>query len=547
MQNEPYTYWTLEYYDVENGIRGGGGLGVLAADTRRVAEQMDLPFVTVTPFYPRESHQVLVDGRFINEKREVNYRDFGFKKVGEVKIRCNNMDCPLTVIQKELGSTRIVSVTEPNFGELYQDMSGSDHRLYQEVALGFGGYQALELLDIRPMVMQLNEVATFFAGLKWLDELVSGGMDFYEAMVQVRAHVLYTNHTLVQAAEAQFSWGQFERFVYPNLKSVAVRHWLDEKFAHNMLKLSVVTIEIAGKRNGVSKLHAKVADYHDVSGEKVEFRAITNGIDMEKWVLAETLEYYWLNQILDSDLDVCRDYRENLEMLDAKTIRELKDRGREVLNEELKTRPDQNGEILQFGKDDFIFDFKRRFVDYKRPDLAFLDIARLRRILERRGAHYILTGRVHTGDARMMEKLMRILRIVREDNYLRTHVHYLADYDEKLAFALSVGSNAAINTPIVGLEACGTSWEKDVANLNVLISTHDGGVADAERSDYLSIIGETEEAELTSLYANMNEAIRIWDNDEMLESTIRKQLAAYLPVISGARMMREYLDFMFEA
>lgn len=147
----------------------------------------------------------------------------------------------------------------------------------------------------------------------------------------------------------------------------------------------------------------------------------------------------------------------------------------------------------------------------------------------------------------MMEKLMRILRIVREDNYLRNHVHYLADYDEKLAFALSVGSNAAINTPIVGLEACGTSWEKDVANLNILISTHDGGVADAERSDYLSIIGETEEAELTSLYANMNEAIRIWDNDEKLESTIRKQLAAYLPVISGARMMREYLDFMFEA
>jgi hypothetical protein len=40
----PYTYWTLELYDQKNGIRGGGGLGVLAADTRRIAEKMNVPF-----------------------------------------------------------------------------------------------------------------------------------------------------------------------------------------------------------------------------------------------------------------------------------------------------------------------------------------------------------------------------------------------------------------------------------------------------------------------------------------------------------------------
>ena len=36
----PYCYWTIETYDKANGIRGGGGLGVLAADMRRVAEQL---------------------------------------------------------------------------------------------------------------------------------------------------------------------------------------------------------------------------------------------------------------------------------------------------------------------------------------------------------------------------------------------------------------------------------------------------------------------------------------------------------------------------
>ena len=38
--NRPYCYWTIETYDKSNGIRGGGGLGVLAADMRRVAEQL---------------------------------------------------------------------------------------------------------------------------------------------------------------------------------------------------------------------------------------------------------------------------------------------------------------------------------------------------------------------------------------------------------------------------------------------------------------------------------------------------------------------------
>ena len=56
-EERPYTYWTLELYDQDNGIRGGGGLGVLAADTRRVAEQVKVPFVLVTPFYPYEAHQ----------------------------------------------------------------------------------------------------------------------------------------------------------------------------------------------------------------------------------------------------------------------------------------------------------------------------------------------------------------------------------------------------------------------------------------------------------------------------------------------------------
>lgn len=543
--DRPYTYWTIEMYDQENGFRGGGGLGVLAADTRRIAEKMGVPFVTIVPFYPQESKQVIRNGALVDDHIPKNYHDFGFNLIDKVYIKCCGDLCALEVIEKRFKNTRILSITEPKFGELYSDTSGSDHRLYQEVALGFGGYEALKLVGLKPAIIQLNEVATFFAALARLDELSSNGMDFYEAVVYTRKHTLYTNHTLVQAAEAEFSYEQFERYVFPNIKSLAVKKWLMEKFTNGRIKLSSVSIEIAELRSGVSKLHARVANYYDLAGNKVKFKPITNGIDLGKWVLPDILNSFKTKEIIDNQEMLAEDYADKVEKITAQEIRELKVNGRRILNEVLKTRPDQDGRILSFSGDDFIFDFKRRFVDYKRPDLPFRDTYRLRNVLESHNAHYIIAGRIHTGDENMLKKLYSILELVRRDDYLRDHVHYLCDYDEKLAFALSVGSNAAINIPIVGLEACGTSWMKDVMNYNLLISTHDGGVADASIKSYLNVSGEDEHEELDNLLQRMDEAMAIWDNDFDLEYMVRLQLANFLPIISGTRMMKDYLDYLF--
>ena len=541
----PYTYWTLELYDQDNGIRGGGGLGVLAADTRRVAEQMGVPLALITPFYPYESKQVMENGKVHDEHLPVDYRNFGFRFVDTVNVKCCGNLCKLDIIEKSFKNTRIICVTEPNFGELYAGMSGSDHRLYQEVSLGFGGYAALKLLGLKPAIMQLNEVATFFAALARLDELASNGMDFYEAVVYTRKHTLYTNHTLVQAAEAEFSEEQFERFVYPNLKSLAVKKWLSDKFINGKLKLSSVAIEIAELRSGVSKLHARVANYRDLAGNKVKFRAVTNGLDFSKWIMPEILEYYRELGLIDEVGIPTINYTEKVDGLTVEKARAFKKIGRSILNDILVGRPDQAGRILHFEDDDFIFDFKRRFVDYKRPDLPFTDLERLKQILKSKGAHYIIAGRIHTGDEVMSGKLNKLLSDVENDEYLNEHVHYIANYDEKLAYGLSCGSNVAINVPIVGLEACGTSWMKDIGNLNLLISTHDGGVADVSAENYLNVHGTNETEELEELYRRMEEAITIWESDFDLEYMFKKQLVAFLPVISGARMLKDYLDYLF--
>lgn len=545
-KERPYTYWTIELYDMKNGIRGGGGLGVLAADTRRVAEELNVPLTLITPFYPSESHQTFkYSDEMCTLHTKKSYEDFGFNFIDTVNIRCNNQITRLDVIEKRLGSTRLLCITEPNFGELYSGVSCGDHRLYQEVALGFGGYQALKLVGEKPSIMQLNEVATFFAALARLDELASNGMDFYEAVVYTRKHTLYTNHTLVQAAEADFDFNQFERFVFPNLKSKAVKKWLEDKFENGKIRLSSVTIEIAELRSGVSKLHARVANYKDLAGNKVKFKAITNGIDLKNWILPEILSFYHKNKILNKFDYEAPNFTSNLDIIDAKTVRNLKQLGRKTLNEILKTRPDSEGKILQFSDSELIFDFKRRFVDYKRPWLPFSDLKRLREILEKNNAHYILTGRVHEGDDRMYGKLKEILSAIKTDPFLALHVHYLPDYDEDLAFALSVGSNVSINTPIVGLEACGTSWMKDIGNLCLLVSTHDGGVADCPADSYLNVSGETEQEEIENLYLKMEEAANAWKNDFDLEYWEKTQLKNYLPVISGARMIKDYLEFLF--
>lgn len=542
----PYVYFTMEVYDKSNGIKGGGGLGVLAADMRRVAEKLEIPFVCVTPFYRREFHQSIHN---LDQREEfilVNPEEFGFEYLDDVEIYTENMPpARLNIFQKILGSTRFLTMGESNFGELYAGDGSGDHRLYQEVSLGFGGYKALKMVGLKPSVIQLNETATIFAAVARLDELVRNGMNLYEAIVYVRKHTLYTNHTLVQAAESEFSFDQFNRIVMPNIESSALKTWISGLFREGRLKLSTLTIELAEAKNGVSRLHANVADYRDINGDKVKFKAVTNGIDLPTWVLADILEDFRKKDIFDKFDLPTENYKENLAKISVKDIRDFRKIGRRKLNEILNRRKDQYGKIVQIPEDAMLFDFKRRFVSYKRPWMPFENMEELRRILRENNAHYILAGKVHQGDVEMRATLNSVLSKIESDDFLRERVHFIQDYDEELGLALAVGSDVAINVPIVGLEACGTSFMKDLANLKLLISTNDGGVADISPTPCLEVSGVNYDDELRSLYLQMNRAGQIFKDDYLLEKQVQKQLQGYIPVVSGSRMMKDYLRLIF--
>lgn len=551
----PYIYTTMEIYDAENGIRGAGGLGVLAADTRRVAQDLEIPFVVLTPFYREERHQALTDFVPNDNYIQKNPDDFGFAKVGEVPVHvADSPDACLEIYEKILGSTRFLTITEPEFGALYVGDASEDHRLYQMVSLGFGGYAALKLRGLKPAVIQLNETATTFAAVARLDELCRNGMDIYEALVYVRKHTLYTNHTLLQAAEPEYSYAQFEKFVFPNIASPALKHFIGGLFRDGRLRLNNLTIELAEAKNCVSRLHAKVINFQDSSGERVEFKPITNGIHLPTWLMPEILKFYHDRGIVDKFNMPGKDFREILgacaQQPDTiKNLRELKKLGRAKLNAELKNRRDQYGNAIQIPDDALLYNFKRRFVEYKRPWMPFENAGEFRSILFENDAHYIMAGMMagNTGAGdKTYDRLQVMLRNIDDEPYLRERVHYITDYDENLAAAMAAGGDISINVPEVGWEACGTSFMKDIANLALLVSTNDGGVADIEPPAVLTVSGDNYSDEILSLYTQMRAAAEIARDDAKWAEQICRQLAAYLPIICGSRMMRDYLRYLFK-
>lgn len=544
----PWAYFSQEVYREKGlGVKGDGGLGILAGDITKIAEELSMPLVVVTPYYSGKSRQALFDFWESDGYETLIPGEHGFEKLGTVEIHslASNF-IPIDVYARRKGSMNIVTLYEPNIGLLYYSESNSDHRLYQEVVTGFAGFMALRLAGVNPAVVHMNEAATVFAAVARLDDICSQGIDFDTAIQSARKTTVYTNHTLLQAAEGVFDIGQFENLVFPNIRNESVINWVRSKFGYDgKIRLSTLALEIAGKKNGVSKLHSRLSsqNYKDHDGNAVEFSDVTNGVS-NRWIYKGFLDLYRSIGALNKFDLPADDYVNMLEKLNIKDIIRTKQAGRNRMNQILKFRQDQRGNPIFIPDDAIVFDYKRRLVSYKRFDMIFADTERLAGILESHNAYIVFAGRPHFGDDGMVNELHKILWDIENHPILKERVFYIQNYDEEVATALVFGGNCAINVPIVGQEACGTSWMKDIANCKLLISTTDGGVADVSPAAYLEVSGLTYADEANALYQRMQEACEIIENKDVLMQHVVGQLQAYLPTISGPRMIQDYLGLL---
>src|SRR5690606_10454494 len=115
--------------------------------------------------------------------------------------------------------------------------------------------------------------------------------------------------------------------------------------------------------------------------------------------------------------------------------------------------------------------YARRMTQYKRPELFFSDVERLRAIHARQPFQAVFAGTAHPRDASGKDAIERIHGWIRRFSGAIA-MAYLPNYSMATALALVSGCDVWLNTPQPPLEASGTSGMKaalnGVPNLSVL-------------------------------------------------------------------------------
>jgi len=122
----------------------------------------------------------------------------------------------------------------------------------------------------------------------------------------------------------------------------------------------------------------------------------------------------------------------------------------------------------------FTIGFARRATTYKRPDLLFSDVERLKRIATSVGKMQIIYGgKAHPRDEGGKAEIRRIFEVAASIKDI-IPVVYLEEYDMALGKYMCSGSDLWLNTPQKPMEASGTSGMKAALNGVPQFSVLDG-------------------------------------------------------------------------
>jgi len=215
--------------------------------------------------------------------------------------------------------------------------------------------------------------------------------------------------------------------------------------------------------NGVARKHGEISRLM-YSGYEIE--SITNGVHAATWVSGP------FQELFDHYMPMWR--QDNFSLRYALSIPKTeiwlshlraKRKLLAYIREKTGTNLDEN--VLTIG-------FARRATAYKRANLLFSDIDRLRKIRRESGALQIIyAGKAHPRDNPGKGLIKQIFQ-ARMDLAGAIDVIYLENYDMQLGALMTAGVDLWLNTPQPPLEASGTSGMKACLNGVPSLSVLDG-------------------------------------------------------------------------
>lgn len=600
----PIAYFSSEYGLHECFNIYSGGLGVLSGDHCKSASDLGLPFVAVGLLYRRGYFRQAVDA---DGRQQHMYPKYDFSRL-PVRPVSGPTQRPV-IIEVDLPGRRVFAkvwmakvgrvplllldtdipqndpADRPISGLLY--VRGREMRLAQEIVLGVGGARALEELGLTPTVWHLNEGHSAFLQLERLTVLArrdGGGRP--EHLAEVRGNSVFTTHTPVPAGNEQFDCALVRKY----LGGWVDRHGLDPDaivamgngdnggHAQTSFNLTALAIRTSERTNGVSKLHGHVSSemwrhlFPGTAPGTDPVSSITNGVHTLTWLGSEVLEMMnrhlglnWMDRVeLDSEMKAVLDLADEEVWQAHQTQKERLARFVRVRMREQHARhgssPDELREYSeQFRPDRLTIGFARRFATYKRADLLFRDLHRLRALLgdRDRPVQVIIAGKAHPADHPGQELIQHLYQLS-QSGALRGRIFLLEDYDMRVGRVLVQGVDVWLNTPRRPMEASGTSGQKAAANGSLNLSILDGWWPEAyndgngfsigeertyddpdvhDRSDSLSLY-ETLEQEVVPMYYDRDEQgiPRAWVR------MMKNSIAQILPRFSSARMVRDYVQ-----
>ena len=605
-KNDLIAYFSAEYGIDETMPIYSGGLGILSGDHLKSASDLGIPLVAVGLLYKNGYFNQKINGY---GDQETEYKNIDLYDLPITPVKDSKGE-DLTIYVKFPKRRLYLKVWQVNVGRVTLYLLDSDidknneedrdvtlrlyggdqeMRIRQEIVLGMAGVNLLKTLELNPTVYHMNEGHSAFLTLEIIKNIIKEKQVSFEVAKDIASSkTVFTTHTPVPAGNDIFPLDLVKKYFKDFWPRLGLS---EEEFMklgmkpcnelENGFNMGILALKIAGKKNGVSKLHGAVSRelfgevWPNIAASESPIGYVTNGIHTCSWLAPKLKELYnkylipfwqdsmhkdeiWekINNIPNDKLwQVHKERKEKLLQLVAKSTTERLRRSGYSYEEINEIVSKLNPDALTIG-------FARRFATYKRATLIFKDIERITQILNNndRPVQLIFAGKAHPADKEGHD-LIKYIHQVSMMPQFKGKIFLLENYNIAMSRYLISGVDVWLNNPRRPMEASGTSGQKASVNGVINFSVLDGWWAEGydqtngwtigTNAEYESYEAQ-DQADSQSMYRTLEEKIIpiYYDRDRNVMSKKWIEIMKNSIITTGgkystARMLVDYTNQLY--